>query len=213
MESNVLLAVPVGGMIEPETSLAIAKMTRHPLITYISVKGSPIDQVRNDLVRIFLKNPQFTHLMMMDSDVVPPDGIVDMLLGCDSAMATGIVPICLKGAIVSNVVVKAVGDTEIFMTDWRDRDEPFEVIGAGAGCIMIKRDVFKAIRWPWFKHVEKRKAGDRIGEDIYFSRKAAKHGYRYKANPKALCDHIKKMGLLKIVKGFNLTDEIRNGNG
>ena len=204
MERKILFAVPTNSKIEASTVFSIVKICQRPDIEYLALTGSPIEQVRNAIVNELLSDQTLTHVMMMDSDIVPPDGIVDMLLECDSPMACGICPVVLEGTICTNIV----GITEErpdgqFLTRIDPEKGPFELNAAGTGVVLIRREVFENVPWPWFKRQEKRDIRYSVGEDIYFSRKAAKAGYKYIANPKAICGHIKPMDLMKIVGAFN----------
>lgn len=208
-ERNILFSIPTGATIEPQTMFVATALARRPDVTFAPILGSPIDVVRNGIVKLLLGDPTYTHLLMMDSDVVPALDVVDLLLECDWPMAAAIVPICVDNAIVGNVVVRDKdGDTH-FITSWNMEGEPFEVAAAGCGCVLIRREVFEAIPWPWFKWTESFPTG-REGEDIYFSRKAAEFGFTYKVHPKAVADHIKKFPLLHLVKAF---DEYRKVYG
>ena len=198
MNRKIIFAVPTNDRIEPGTTLAIAGICRREDIEYQAIMGSPTDLVRNSMVRRLLKDSEATHLLMMDSDILPPDNVVDLMLECDSPMSAAIVPIMLAGKIVSNIV-----ENDRFMMHWEDRTEPFEVDGAGAGMILIRREVFETIPWPWFRYEEEESSGKRCGEDLYFSNKASKYGFKYKVHPKSTCDHIKKIKLLDIVKMYN----------
>ena len=79
-KTKILFSVPCYGKIDPNTTLAIAKISHHPFVEYMQVVGAPTDWVRNGLVLKLLAEPSYTHLMMMDDDIGPPDGIVDMSL-------------------------------------------------------------------------------------------------------------------------------------
>ena len=197
-ERHILFTIPCYGAIQAQTALVAAAIARRSDVTFAPIAGSPIDHVRNSMVKMLLGSPDYTHLLMVDSDVVPPGNIVDLLLECDSPLATGIVPICVQEAIVSNVIV-GEGDQSHFLTKWDTEGEPFEVEGAGTGCVLVAREVFENVPWPWFRYVEGY-AGGKVGEDIFFSRRAGEHGYRYVAHPKAVCDHYKMFPLLRLVK-------------
>lgn len=205
---NILFAVPTNDKIEPKTVLKIAGICRRDDITYLAATGSPTDQLRNKYVRILLTNPDLTHLLMMDSDVIPPDNIVDLLLEClgdnGQGMAAGIVPIMMMNMVVTNIAID-----DRFMTHWEDKKEPFDVQGAGTGIVLISRDVFETVPWPWFRYQEDRVTGSRQGEDMYFAKKAAGYGFNYRVHPKSVCGHIKKINLLDLVTAANVTAEQR----
>jgi len=209
MRNNILFAVPTNDYILPRTNLAIAGICRREDIEYISITGSPTDQVRNGLGREILARKELTHLMMMDSDAWPyrmdDAKMVDLLLDCNADVATAITPISFKGKIFGNVVVKTDDDPdEHFITHWEDKTEPFEVLGTGCGCILIKREVFEKTPWPWFRYLESEKEGARTGEDVFFSIKIREHGFKIVTNPFAVCDHCKRIPLMSIVEAFNI---------
>ena len=200
-ERKILFVVPTAKDILANTVLAAMKIAQRPDIEYMAIKGQPIDQVRNDVAQMTLDDKSYTHCLMMDSDIVPPDNIVDMLLECESPLAGAIAPICINNDITSNAMVE-VGCEVCRLTSWGDKTEPFEMKAVGAGCILIERKVLEDVPWPWFKDVKKQD-GSRMGEDVYFCYKAAEYGYKFKVHPKAVCSHFKLMDLLELVKAFS----------
>ena len=221
-KSKILFAVPTLDSITPYTVFSIVQACRRDDITYMALVGSPTDQVRNQIVKKLLSTDEHTHLMMWDSDIQTPDDIVDLLLGCNSPMATGIVPIMMHDMIMSNIVIRHPEkpdeeDALVFMKQWSSRAVPFEVENAGAGCILIHREVFEKVPWPWFRYEERETDGRRTGEDIYFGRKAAEYGYKYMVHPRAICGHHKRSNLLDLVaaskkEGISITDNEGTAN-
>ena len=203
-QTKILFSVPNMGNITTETSFAVAQLCQRPDIRYIAVQGQPIDQVRNRLMRHLLMDYECTHILMLDSDVVPPDDIVDLLLECDAPIASAIVPIMLQGAIVANV-----GKDSKFLVNWSGIDKPFDVDVCGAGCVLIRRDVAETVPWPWFRDREDKTQNSRIGEDVYFCHKAGKYGFTIKAHPDAVCGHLKRMNLLDVVRAVNAARQQR----
>lgn len=59
-----------------------------------------------------------------------------------------------------------------------------EIDGCGLGCILIKREVFEKIGFPYFE-----RHSDRGGEDFDFCRKAQEKGYKIYADLSVLCGH------------------------
>ena len=202
--NKILFAVPTLSSITPYTCFSIAQVCQREDITYMAIEGSPTDQVRNQIVKRLLANPDHSHLMMWDSDIKTPDDIVDLLLGCNAPMAAGIVPIMIKDKIVSNIVIKNPDDPEqlVFMEQWSSKAVPFEAENVGTGCVLIHREVFETVPWPWFRYQEREEDGRRTGEDIFFGRKAAEYGYKYMVHPRAICNHYKRVDLLKIIEAW-----------
>jgi hypothetical protein len=203
---RILFSVPTDKHIMAQTVFSMMEIAKHPAVDYLQMVGSPIDDMRNKIC-MYAVNNNYSHVLMIDSDQATPPGIVDMLLECDSPLASGIVPMLAKNKIVSNIIVKLpedeaqCPDDTAFMERWDYHGEPFEVEGAGTGCILIHADVLRAIPMPWFKFTtEKNKI---VGEDIYFCHKAEQYGFRYKVHPRAVCSHFKMVDLLAIAKAFS----------
>ena len=76
-----------------------------------------------------------------------------------------------------------------------------ECDGLGAGCMMIKREVLKAISAPFVDKI--REDGRReIGHDYYFCEKAKAQGFKVYADWEVLCDHVKQVPLITIIKAL-----------
>lgn len=198
MNRKIIFAVPTNGTISAPTLNAMIGICEREDIEYHAITGSPISAIRNVMVSRLLADDDATHLLMIDDDTVPPKNIVDLLLECDSLLASAIVPIKIQGKIVTNII-----KDNRFMEEWPLNDKPFEVEGVGTGCVLLHRDAFNRIKWPWFRYVEGKTSEERTGEDIYFGIEANKVGLRYKVHPKSVCGHIKKIDLLDIVNFEN----------
>ena len=86
------------------------------------------------------------------------------------------------------------------------KEKPFEVDAGGAGCVLIKRKVLEAIKWPWFKWIE-REDGSQMSEDIYFFKKANAVGLKVIVDPTVICNHFKEINLTALMRA----KEIRKG--
>lgn len=196
-------AMPVGWKIDPEIMRSMEWVSRHPIVGALwkIVRGQPTDQVRNEIVYRALpimKQHDFTHMFMLDSDVEPPPNeynkghIIDQLLDCDSDIALGMYPLSV-GCISDKVTLE---ESVQF-------NESGEVIKAGAGVMLIRREVLEGIESPWFKFLGDRLSDpNRVGEDVYFIRKARAAGFSVKHNPEAICEHYKRMPLRKTYNRF-----------
>jgi hypothetical protein len=66
-----------------------------------------------------------------------------------------------------------------------------EIDGTGAGCLLIKMDVFDKIHYPWFEFKYRQICGkwEHIGEDLYFFRKLQDVGIKIYCDPAIRCIH------------------------
>jgi len=79
-----------------------------------------------------------------------------------------------------------------------------EVDGLGAGCMMIKREILESMEAP-FKDKIRENGTRSIGHDYFFCERAKKRGYKIYADWNVLCDHVKKVPLITIVKALKKT--------
>lgn len=63
------------------------------------------------------------------------------------------------------------------------KEDLIECDGVGAGCLLIQRKVFEAIKPPYFQFK------NYTGEDFYFCRKVKKAGFKIFLDPGILCGH------------------------
>ena len=200
MEARILLATPSYADITAETAIAIAQLVKTPqIIHYMGVKSNYIHFGRNTIVLNFqaaIKQFGLTHLMMIDGDIIPQPNIVQLLLDCDSPMAAAPAPILVNDRLSLNAKVKT---TDEWITKLDTGHDIFEVERVGTGCVLIRKEVFETIPFPWYDT----DCRDELSSDCWFCDKAAHHGYKFKLNPAALCDHLKRVSLLKIARGIN----------
>jgi len=139
-----------------------------------------------------------THLFFLDADTIPPDDALDKLIALDVDVACGVVPI-FKGVPVWNVQINGDG----FVTKDKLPEEPFEIKRTGAACMLVKRDVFKKLSWPYFRlnyeppSIEAFLTGSlqKVGGDVYFCDNIIEHGFKIWADPKVQCGHQQTMNL------------------
>lgn len=159
-------------------------------------QAQPTDYCRNLCVRDFLKTGH-SHLLFIDSDVLPPDECLDAMLAADRPLVCGMYPLLLDEANICVSVARRseAGDYE-FLTEFPDR--PFEADAAGMGCCLIRRDVFDLIAYPWFRF-RQREDCKLTGEDIHFFEQCARAGIRPLVVPQILCSHFKTVDLIEVL--------------
>ena len=88
--------------------------------------------------RAFLETDH-SHLLFIDSDVVPPVNCLELMLAMDHPLVCGINPLQLEEDLCTSVAQKFAPHTYGFLKDFPD--EPFEIDAAGLGCCLIAREV------------------------------------------------------------------------
>jgi len=165
----------------------------------IIAQGRPLDFVRNSFIRIFLKSNDLTHLFLLDSDLEPPLDCIERLLALNAPLAGGCYPVFMLQGL-RWALLNADSDRLYRLLEWLpSQDEPFEVDAGGAGCLLIRRDVFDKVKWPWFKWVEF-EDGRQESEDVFFFRKCNEAGYRVIIDPQIICNHFKKINITDLMR-------------
>ncbi len=197
---SVLVCVPTDREIHSETAAAVFAIcaSRPGDAAFHTCPAHPTDRCRNLCVEAFVRSPH-SHLLFVDSDVVPPADCLEPMLAAARPVVCGIYPIQIEGSISSSVARKLGPNVYGFFHDYPD--EPFEVDAAGLGCCLIAREVFERITSPWFKF-QVRDDGYQTGEDLFFFEKCAEAGIRPLALPQIRCKHHRSVELLGLFEQF-----------
>lgn len=210
---NIFIAVPLTkkANLHAETARYCAVLNQHPEVVWGYVAGMSAEYSRNTLLEYhFHKDPCWTHILFLDSDVVPPLDALAVLLRIEADIAVGPTPIIADDRLVWNIQFK---DGESWIDIWNDLPpEPFEVSSSGGGCILVRREVLVKMGWPWFKteyqEIFKNEGkGIAIGEDVYFFKKAMECGFKIIAHPKVKCKHFNQVDLLNIYTKYTKKDD------
>jgi hypothetical protein len=196
--NKILMAIPTEGGVHERTSALAARLSARPGVEYVTAKGRPVDYVRNSIVREFREQIHLTHLFFLDSDVEPPLDVLDRLLKLDAPLAGGCYPLLMANGLRWALSRRDDQGSYQLLEELPDKSEPFEVDAGGAGCLLIRRDIFEFTDWPWFKWIE-RPDGSQMSEDIYFFQKANKAGFVLKVDPKIICHHFKTINLTSLM--------------
>lgn len=94
---RLLVAVPTMGSVHPILVSRLIQwgqeFPKGQISFYFTFKVSPVDRARNQVVEFFLKHEQFTHLLFIDSDTIPPIDAPYRLLAHQADIVTGLTPI------------------------------------------------------------------------------------------------------------------------
>jgi hypothetical protein len=204
--AKVMMVITTTGGVDAECSMTCARIAKsYPYVDYYTFKGRPTDYIRNYVVREFLKR-DYTHVFMVDSDEAIPIDAVERLLNLNAPLATGCYPAKCDNSIKWALSMRGSDGHYRLLDKLTDSSAPFVVDAGGAGCLLIRRDVFDAIKWPWFRWIEN-EDGSQMSEDIYFFSKCNEAGLRCIADPQVLVRHYKTMDLLGIMITRENTEE------
>ena len=182
-----LIAIPTSREIDIQCAASIIGMERDGRIGVFCPQSYSIGDSRNLIVQHALEIG-YDYIMWIDSDMILPKNTLKKLMSHDKDIVSGVYAYKILGGenAVAKRFVKDKVDTygDIPLKEIRETETLMEVDGIGFGCVLTKVDIFRNIRKPWFKYSTK------MGEDIYFCRKAQAKGYKIFLDTSILCGHV-----------------------
>lgn len=159
----------------------------------VRVPGNQIAFQRNQIVRRLLTHSDWPHVLFVDADCIPPLGALDRLASHGLPIVSGC---CIER--VAPFALCAVKTFEPSYERYRPEDlvgktEPFPVVSVGAGCLLIRREVFEKLDAPWFRCGQL--APELLTEDTDFCLRAAEHGFPVYLDPMVLVGHETRVAL------------------
>lgn len=156
--------------------------------------GPTIDVNRNVLVERALSDPATTHILFLDSDTVLP---YDMIARFLKFMEMDHVHMMSGIYYQKNIPFRTTQfmefdekkSTRIRVADYQE-GELVKIQSAGAGALLIKREVFDRIEQPYFKFILSDTGNRYLGEDIYFFRKTEEAGLNLYVDTSIICQHM-----------------------
>lgn len=198
MKNTVLIGVPIGldCIANARTISTVESWRRYGGISICYAPTPSVCLGRDMIVQQAERmNPRPTHLLFLDSDVVPLNNILQPLLEADKDIVSGVCPMVDRG-IKWNISLsrpfKGIPVEEL-------PAELFEVSLCGFAVVLIRYEVFERLEWPYWKNIISRGSVDK-GEDVYFCEKATECGYQIWCHPKAVCDHVRTTNLLGTIE-------------
>ena len=190
--------------------LAISYASRHFVTTFLDGAAGMLSAYSTDrmythsaenlLVQRFLEeHPDATHLFMTEMDMVIPVDTIPTLLALDKPIASGLYFLrggtgqpCLYVPAPVTPSLNRFPHTPVTMFPL---DRPFRLAKAGGccglGCVLIRRDVFEAIPYPWFDLKEKNpQTLEGYGSDMYFYTQVKDAGVEVWIDPRVRCEHM-----------------------
>lgn len=197
--NNLLFAVPLTGRpIPPDVMFAFHSMAFPMNFNYhtLRIVGKPVDAARNEYAEYALAN-ECKYIFFWDEDVAcPPQSVPELVYKMEhhpeAAVIGGIY--CLKREPSEPLVFRGNGNGPFW--DWK-AGEFFEVSGIGMGCTLVRTDVFRDLKKPWFKTefnysrmMEGTAGVESWTEDLWFCQRITDTGrWKIYADASLLCAH------------------------
>ena len=181
MLNNTMIAVPNTGTLHTRL---VEWLLRQKAIINLS-NARPLAHNRNLIVDEFLKS-ETEHLLMVDSDIVPPVNVLDMIDNdVDICSAFARIP---KGREL--IPVGMVKNEDGYHHDYKHSAPGLHKVDAvGTGCILIRRNVFEVMKKPYFQFVYNEDGFIANGEDFNFCDKAKEAGFDIYFDSRYRCQH------------------------
>ena len=162
-----------------------------------------VDVARNQFARDLLKS-DFTHILMLDDDHKHPPEIVERLTRWVVQDKTRMVISAFvqrRGEPYDPCMYFPSGDGGLYspvdfpegLIQVRNQYGPGWV---GTGAVLISREVFEKIPWPWFAY-EYTKEDEYPTEDVYFSKKCIEYGIDVWVDTTVECPHLTERFITK----------------
>lgn len=204
-KAKVLIAIPNLGSVHPLLVMRLLRWATAPTagveqVSFFMPTGKiPHDSARNFCVLHFAQTDN-THLFFIDNDVVPPEDALEKLVAADKPVISGLYHHMRQDDRFEEPVKKwcvfRYGQDHKGDYGLQPVEDGFGVVPikrAGAGCLLIRRDVLEAVGYPWFRFKYHEYGVMQYGEDIDFCQKAEKAGFELFAHFDVKCKHLKEI--------------------
>lgn len=172
-------------------------------VSWDTYHGRPVDDARNGMVRRFLDDDiGFTHLMMIDDDIIPPPNALDMVKH-QKAIVSAVLYTWSQGAPLP-LIMKLDESGDAYNQDVEaigklNRGEKLVSVDAtGTGCFIARREVYENLVTNWFRYQYDENGKLILGEDYAFFRKARDLGYSVFIDGQVVCGHIGSVNVAEV---------------
>lgn len=163
------------------TKTLIVMATDPRVVTeFVFIQKVPVDEARNSAIDYFLKS-DCDYMISLDEDVGSEHNPIDLIF--------------LEKDIIFLPTPIIQGGEKKWNVHFITNEGLCEVSKGGTGCFVLSKNAAETIEKPLFNFKYDKNGRLELGEDYYFSEKAAKHFtlYAHKGYP---CSHIKYLDLL-----------------
>jgi hypothetical protein len=203
---KILLAIPTFESIYPDTFKAVYDLDKggHD-VAFEFIRGYDCATARNRIVHKAI-DMKTDYILMVDSDVVLPMDALTNLLSNNKEVCLGYYAhrdtdniyrgktcICkLKdksGKAYFNYPLESEYSAEELHSMAVNGEYLIHIHGGGMGCALIKTDVFRTLKYPWYDWVNYESKG-MLSEDLYFCEGCRKADIKIYADTRVNCGHM-----------------------
>lgn len=205
---RILIAVPTFENIMPDTFKAIYDLDKggHECL-FEFVRGYDCATARNRIAQLGIDRDA-DYILMVDNDVVLPkdtlqkllEDVKDVCLGYyahrnDNNLYSGRTCICRiydpGGGKYFNYPLESEYTASEMKTMRKNGERKIQIHGGGMGCALIRTDVFRTIRYPWYDWVNYADANrGMLSEDLFFCERCHEYGIPIHTDVAAECGHM-----------------------
>lgn len=204
--ARVLIAVPTFENIYPDTFKAIYDVDRcGNEVLFEFVRGYDCATARNKIAQKAI-DMDTDYVLMVDNDVVIPKDSLSNLLSNDKDVCLGYYAhrgpnnvysgrscICRlynsNGIAYFNYPLESEYTAEELKAMADKGEYAIKIHGGGMGCALIKTDVFRDLKYPWYDWVNYESKG-MLSEDLYFCEACRKADIKIYADTRVNCGHM-----------------------
>lgn len=204
--ARVLIAVPTFENIYPDTFKAIYDIDRcENEVLFEFVRGYDCATARNKIAQKAI-DMDTDYVLMVDNDVVIPKDSLSNLLSNDKDVCLGYYAhrgpdnvysgrscICRlynsNGIAYFNYPLESEYTAEELKAMADKGEYAIKIHGGGMGCALIKTDVFRVLKYPWYDWVNYESKG-MLSEDLYFCEACRKADIKIYADTRVNCGHM-----------------------
>lgn len=168
-------------------NLLLFKQDKYEIKSAVTLDALYVDFNRNIIARDALQK-KADYMFWLDSDMVVDGDAILRLMEHDKDIVSGLY---FKKRDLLPVMYVRRGNLYESLREWEKTI--FRADAVGMGCVLIKSQVFRSIKPPWFVY----NVREPKGEDIYFCEKAREAGYDIWVDPTVLPTHLaeKEIGM------------------
>lgn len=204
--ARILIAVPTFENIYPDTFKAIYDVDRcENEVLFEFVRGYDCATARNKIAQKAI-DMDTDYVLMVDNDVVIPKDSLSNLLSNNKDVCLGYYAhrgpdnvysgrscICRlynsNGIAYFNYPLESEYTAEELKAMADKGEYVIKIHGGGMGCALIKTDVFRVLKYPWYDWINYESKG-MLSEDLYFCEGCRKADIKIYADTRVNCGHM-----------------------